>query len=720
MYKDASVLAIVSVLGPDGLLSKVQATYEHRPEQVRMAEAVHEAIEGGGLLLVEAGTGTGKTLAYLTAVIASGARAVISTGTKNLQDQILEHDIPLLRRALGLCGGGVDVPGGNPFLKKVVSPGPPSTKTFRNFSATPQVRHFQKNHEEPFEEGVRGRSFSSEKCLPCELLRGDFSAVCLKGLGNYLCLRRLDLLARTSPLLGGDEAALLARIVRWAGETATGDRAELDDLPEDLPLWTQVCSGPDTRVGPKCPRFADCFVTRARRAAQDAQVVVVNHHLFFADLALRDEAAGILPPYDVVIFDEAHQIDAVATEFFGYRVSSRQIAHLLRDSRQAVAVLSDRPESSLERVERAIVEVEVAAMAFFSSLGEIGGSQGGRIPLRPEDTTTWSEAAVLRLDSALEGLSAFLKGLPGADEAPAACARRAETARNDLAEIVGRPRHDSVYWKEVTARTTTVGASPIDISDVMRERVFARVGTAVLTSATLTSDGDFAYVRERLGIDGDATELVLPSPFDFERQTALFIPIDAPDPRREGYLEGLARLLAATSDVVDGGTLALFTSTRDMLEVAELVRPLVMKRLRVQGERPRQSLLDELRRGPVVLLATGSFWQGVDAPGEALEAVVIARLPFASPGDPLVEARLRQLEESGRSPFKDYQVPQACLTLKQGFGRLIRQRGDRGVVAILDARVRTMGYGKVFLRSLPRCTRVETIDELREWWGRGV
>lgn len=647
--------AVEAVLGPEGTLSRAQQGYEVRPEQIEMSEAVLTALEDGGVLLVEAGTGTGKTLAYLTAAVASGARVVISTGTRNLQDQILDQDIPLLQRALAELGGEV-------------------------------------------------------------------SAACLKGLGNYLCLRKLSALTLNAPLLSEHDIELLGLIAEWAKVTDTGDRAELVDLPEDLPLWSELSSSSETRVGPKCPFFEDCFVTAARRAAQKARIIVVNHYLFFADLALRDGAVGVLPDYDAVIFDEAHQIDDVATEFFGHRVSSRQLARLLQDCRQALIAADKGAKDMLKREEHLLDGVAIATKGFFGSLrgGSAGAATPGRQPLRPEELDEYSEKAYYRLDAALEALHSSLKGLATADEGIGNCARRAVDAREDLGEILGAQRPASVYWKEVGAHSSAVGASPVDISEVMREQIFFEIETVVLTSATLSSDGNFDFTKERLGIDFEPTEMILPSPFDFEKQAALFLPEEAPDPRREGYLDALAKLIIKTIDVVDGGALVLFTSHRDMQQVARLVRPDLSRLLRVQGERPRRTLLEELRSGsePMALFGTASFWQGVDVPGEALEVVVIARLPFASPGDPLVTARLKLIEEAGRSPFKEYQIPQACLALKQGFGRLIRSRGDRGVVAIFDARVRKMGYGKIFLRSLPPASRVETHDELVKWWGR--
>jgi ATP-dependent DNA helicase DinG len=363
----------------------------------------------------------------------------------------------------------------------------------------------------------------------------------------------------------------------------------------------------------------------------------------------------------------------------------------------------------------------MTAQAFFASIGAAAEPRG-RTPLDPAALSGPPEAAYFRLDGALEALAAHLGGLPTRDESLVGCGRRAETLRVDLGEILGRQRPASVHWLDRGARDVAVGASPIDVSPVIRELVVFPVETVVLTSATLTVGGSFAYVRERLGLgpDVEVEELVLESPFDFERQVALFLPRDAPDPRRPGALEQLADLLVATISVVEGGSLVLFTSHRDMERAAALVRAALDRPIRVQGERPRQALLDELRAAdasePTVLLATASFWEGVDVPGDALQLVAIARLPFSVPSDPVVAARLRRLEEEGRNPFLEYQIPQASLSLKQGFGRLIRTRRDRGIVALLDRRLQTMSYGPAFLRTLPRCRVIDDVEALRRWW----
>jgi ATP-dependent DNA helicase DinG len=639
--------SIYDLLGPGGYLSQVRASYEHRPQQIRLAQAVADILAHGGVMLAEAGTGTGKTLAYLAAVLETQRRVVISTGTKNLQDQLLAQDIPLLERSL----------------------------------------------------------------------RRSLSAVMLKGVSNYLCRRKFDLLRRTVPLMESSQAEVVLAIDEWARGSETGDRAECTAIAEDDPIWLEVCSDSSTRLGSRCPFNDNCFVNRARLAAQDAQIVVVNHHLFFADLAIRQGSGGILPSYDAVIFDEAHQIEGIATDFFGFRVSSGQVEELCRDCRRLLPTLPELDGQAVASAEGLLQGAVGSAEAFFALLGR-GQVAPGRYPLDREEITGPLEQAYWRFDAALEGLAAWVGAQPSTDEGLKGCGRRAEALRQDMSEILAQGQRASVYWKEVGPRSAAVGASPIDVAGRLRESVFWNVEAAVLTSATLAVDGSFRYVQDRLGLDFEVTELVLPSPFDFDRQAALFLPAHAPDPRNSGYHEAFAALVTQTFECVPGGALVLFTSYRDMARVAALLRRRASWPLRVQGERPRAALMAELReaREPMMLLATASFWEGVDIPGEALQLVVIARLPFASPVDPLVAARLQQLQEQGRNGFMEYQVPQACLALKQGFGRLIRSQRDRGVVAVFDGRIQRMGYGKVFLRTLPSCPVTTNLEELTRWW----
>jgi len=604
------------------------------------------------VLLAEAGTGTGKTQAYLTAAIASDRRVVISTGTRTLQDQIVNNDIPTLEASLGT----------------------------------------------------------------------SLDAVCLKGLSNYVCRRRLE--EATSLMVldldDTDRVEALEMIRRWAETSETGDRAELADLAEDHPLWQELCSDVDGRLGPRCRHYEECFVTRARKAAEEARLVIVNHHLLLADLSLKAEAKGVLPSYDALILDEAHLVDSIATELFGVRVSRTRIERISHDSRQALD--RDRPGGEGDP-EALIVTVRHDSRMLFGLVASALESGESRATLAPGDVTDEIEAAYWRLDSSLEVLATRLDSRPASDEASRICFGRVEGLRADLSDILGTQVSSKVYWKQRTPTSACLGMSPVDVSALIRERVFYEVESVVLTSATLTAAGSFSYLRERLGIDFDAAELSVPSPFDFRRHAGLYLPDNAPDPRQEGFVDEVVDILEETIPTVAGGALVLFTSYRDLHAAAAKLRGRLDRPIRVQGERPRHLLLEEMREAPrgqgLVLLATSSFWQGVDVPGEALELVVIAKLPFASPSDPIVSARVRLLTEQGRNAFEEYQVPQAALALKQGFGRLIRSRTDRGIVAILDRRVTKMRYGKAFLDSLPRCTTFHDAEELRSWWSQG-
>ena len=631
------------LLGAEGPLASAIDGYELRESQLRMAEIVESALEREGVAIVEAGTGTGKTLAYLVPALRSGRKVVISTGTRTLQDQIMEVDLPALERHLGI-----------------------------------PVR-----------------------------------AACMKGLANYLCRRRY------SELLDGPEAELpsLARrlpmLRAWVDRTEIGDRAELAQISEEDPIWASVASSSETRIGARCVHYDECFVTEMRRRAEDAQLIVVNHHLFFADLALRGpHGGGVLPAYDAVIFDEAHQVEDVATLFFGVAVSDSRIERLVRDAERALTArgLLDAPT---ERVLRRLV---TESESFFERLPGGARGEGGRTEL-PTAVFEGAEAARYHsLDAALEALAIICTRLATESEPIAQVGRRADATRDELGRVADGAR-THVTWTERRGRSSVVGASPVDVSAIFREEVIHRVPTVVLTSATLTTDGSFDFVKKRLGIDFEVDEAILPSPFDYPTQAALYLP-DLPDPRSPAYFDGAIDELERLVRLTRGGAFVLCTSLRMMGRLAEACRP----RFRglpvyVQGEAPKGALLERFRADrDAVLFATMSFWEGVDVPGDALRLVVIDKLPFDVPSDPLVEARCKRLEEEGEKPFVRYLVPAAALTLKQGFGRLIRTRRDRGVVAVLDSRLRTKGYGRIFLRSLPPATRCDSFGEVERFW----
>jgi ATP-dependent DNA helicase DinG len=633
------------------VLAQALPGYEHRPTQLAVAHAVAAALAEETPLLVEAGTGTGKTLAYLVPALLSGKRVVVSTATRTLQEQLWQKDIPLLRQHLDV----------------------------------------------------------------------EVEAAVLKGISNYVCRRRLAEIGDTS-----DPA--LVRITEWTRTTEGGDIAELTSVPEDDLAWRQVTTTPDARLGPRCPFFARCFVTQARRAAARAQLIIVNHHLFFADLALRHAVAGaaVLPEYDAVIFDEAHALEEVATEHFGITVSTLRLGALLRDARRTLleSLLGRDSAGVVARVEVAGDEMFAALRGRLASSGPLFQQEEAR-SLSPDDLFLAPRVREgwFRFDAALEELSAHARHRAGAEadsEPIAALARRAEVLRSDLATIADPPPSKrAVHWADVRGRLVALHASPVDVGSLLREHVFDRIGAAVLTSATLTTDGSFTFVRDRLGAGEDlqARELSVASPFDFPKQALLYLPRDLPAPDDPAFLAGFRGRLKELLALTAGRAFVLFTSWRSLRAVAAVLPGEVPYPVLVQGTEPRAALLDRFRKQPgSVLLATQSFWEGVDVPGDALSLVVVEKLPFAPPDEPVAQARAARLQELGEDPFLRYHLPRAALALKQGFGRLIRRRDDRGIVAILDHRILTRQYGRVFLATLPPATRTSALEQVRRWW----
>lgn len=633
----------MDVLGPSGLFAKLPG-YTHRPSQLAMAEVVEDLLAGEGVAVVEAGTGTGKTLAYLVPAVLAGARVVVSTGTRALQDQIMTHDLPLLERVLGR----------------------------------------------------------------------SLDVACLKGLANYVCLRRYDELRKSARAFEGGIARQLPVLERFAEETLTGDLSELETLAEDALVRAEVQSGSDTRIGPRC-RFHDaCFVTRARANAERAQVVVVNHHLFFADLAMRDTGAAILPPYDVVIFDEAHQIEDVATLFFGVQVGTARMERLVRDARRAFAA-ADGTVLANDTGTRLAEYVATTGAALFDALPR--GNEGTRTTLDRETLRGPLEGRIVALDDALHALASHLRVRAGDDEVFAQLARRTESVRDDVLKIGEGASGSRTTWAQRSARGGAIGASPVDVSALLRENLFYRTRSVVLTSATLSTGNDFSYVKSRLGIDFPCIERILPSPFAFSRQAALYLAPHMPDPRDPDFVEAATRETLALIQITRGGAFVLCTSFRMMNALAQACRPELDVPVFVQGESPKQILLDRFRRaGNAVLFATSSFWEGVDVPGDALRLVILDRLPFDVPSDPLVAARCERLKEDGEAPFARYLLPSAAIALKQGFGRLVRTEADHGIVAILDPRIVRKNYGKTLLASLPDASRCYSLAEVRAFF----
>jgi ATP-dependent DNA helicase DinG len=636
------------LLGPGGALSRALPGYEHRADQLAMAKEVARALSERRYLVAEAGTGTGKTLAYLVPAALSGRRVVVSTATKTLQEQIWTKDLPLLAEKVGL----------------------------------------------------------------------HLEAAYLKGRSNYYCLARGAKFAENPTFPTRGEVHAWPIIQAWARETRTGDRAELD-LPDSYGAWRELSASGETCLGKECQRYEECFVTLARARAAQADLVLVNHHLFFADLAMRTSRAGVevLPAYDAVVFDEAHALSEVATEYFGLAVSSYRIEELARDADRAVA---DRPDLQ-KLVKERTAELAKAGERFFAEVARrIRGPRGqgdARVPLT-EQVLGPLAADQGRLDVALEEVRELFADAEGGTLF-GALARRAGELRVELKAVTAMKEPSRVYFGEARGRGVFLRAAPIDVAEELVERLYRRVDTVVFTSATLAAGGRFDYFRREVGLapEFDVSEAAFPGPFDYRRQAALVVPPGLPEPADPAFFRAAAGVIRELVGVTGGRAFVLSTSFRGMQALREALDDLPYQLL-LQGERPKGRLLELFREAPSVLFATQSFWEGVDVAGDALSLVVIDKLPFAPPSDPVVAARVRALEAEGRDAFSELTVPAAALALKQGFGRLIRTRTDRGLVAVLDRRLLTRSYGRSFLATLPPAPLLKTVDEARRWWGR--
>ena len=626
---------MADIFGPGGVLSKRHPGYEFRRSQLEMAELVDNAFLKHQHALIEAGTGTGKTLAYLIPAIQSGRRVVISTATKSLQEQLFNKDVP--------------------FLQKYFAPG--------------------------------------------------LKVALMKGRNNFLCRQKVHLMEGQPVLKGMDEIDWFSQIRDWEKLTETGDRAELTFLPDDSDLWNRIDARSDTCTSQKCPEFANCFITGMHQRAQEADLIIVNHHLFFADLAIRqDDFGSILPEYAAVIFDEAHEIEDVASDYFGRAVSSYKLDELARDAEQTLRLL----QVSAPTVRRSVTQLRERAHTFFDAFP----AREGRYPFEPSERAGFLEQNREAYDSLAMGLKRIeieLAALTTKPDEVVNIARRAAEIRRELAFLLESNERNYVYWFERRGKGVFLAATPIDVSEILREKLFDQFDTVVLTSATLAVAGHFDFLKQRLGLQA-VTERVLPHEFDFREQALLYLPEALPDVRHASFPTHAAEEIARLLEITEGRAFCLFTSYVQMRDAFERVRSKVGFPLLLQGTAPRSVLLERFKTTPnAVLFATASFWQGVDVPGEQLSCVIIDRLPFAVPSDPIVAARVRALKEDGRDAFAEYQVPEAVLALKQGFGRLIRSRSDRGILAILDTRIQRMRYGKIFLESLPDYTTTQDL-----------
>jgi ATP-dependent DNA helicase DinG len=541
----------------------------------------------------------------------------------------------------------------------------------------------------------------------------------MKGRGNYLCLHRMDQLSEAGPIESGAGAVFLPIIREWSATTETGDRAEIEDLPEDIAFWNEVSATADACLGTECPRYDDCFVTRMRQRAAASDVVIVNHHLLCADAALRQSAYGeVIPSCNRAIVDEAHQLEDVATQYFGFSVSNYRLDELARDVERAVARIDIDDTQTRSELTKAVERLRDHGRQFFNDLahahrGDGRGRNEERLRASAGSMSGAGEAAAY-LGGALDILRSALALVrpigPAAGEGPAddtladeiaALARRAGEIADELRFLVRADDAEYVYFVEFRGRGLFLRASPIDVSAIVRELLFDRMTSTVLTSATLTVDGGFGYVRDRLGIR-HASEIRLASEFDFTQQAILYLPPRMPDPRSENFSVAAGREVIEILKRTEGRAFVLFTSYATLRAVQAMAEMALDYPILGQGTAPRSQLLKQFRETPhAVLFATSSFWQGVDVVGEALSCVIIDKLPFASPGDPITAARIDAIRARGGDPFADYQVPLAILALQQGLGRLIRHRRDRGVLAVLDPRLRTKGYGRRFVASLP-------------------
>ena len=660
------------------MLSKTHPAYEFRRGQLQMAQAVEQALEEKRHLIVEAGTGTGKTLAYLLPVIRSGKRVIISTGTKNLQEQLFYKDIPFLEQAL--------FPDGN----------------------------------------------------------GKLNVCYMKGRNNYLCKKKLYDLTDQPVLSGLEEIEHYRAIAAWEKTTQTGDRAELASLPEASALWHKLDARSDTCLGQKCSAFETCFITEMHRRAMESDIIIVNHHLFFADLAIKQASeyvpnAGILPEVGAVIFDEAHELEDVAGSYFGISVSNQRAEELARDVEASLT----RNKLLSTQVMGALKSLRDRSQLFFSVLppGEGRFAFENRREFMEENGDEF-----IALNQSLERLGAELQNLPSKAEEVFTFSRRARELQVQLGFLMESDDHNTVFWIERRGRnfsprrhrdteTTKDGpetsravagggrqsvylqATPIDVAPILKNTLFEQLETAVLTSATLAVGGGFEYMKRRLGVER-AREVVLPPHYDYANQALFYVPPDLPDPRTPQFAAKASDRIRRLLEITRGRAFVLFTSYAQMNEVhyrllGELEFPMLL-----QGDAPKSALLEEFRLTPhAVLFATSSFWQGVDVQGEQLSCVIIDRLPFAVPSDPVVAARVKSIDTEGGNAFFQYQVPAAVITLKQGFGRLIRSLHDRGLLTLLDNRILKKAYGRTFVESLPNYKRTTDIREVERFFG---
>jgi len=659
---------VKEIFASDGLLARHLPAFEPRTGQLMMAEAVAATLTAGDkgwtegsrakILMVEAETGIGKTLAYLIPALLSGQRVVVSTATINLQDQILNKEIPLIERLLGRSA----------------------------------------------------------------------AALCVKGRQNYLCLYRWNQY-RSSPQLSLVEDGDITRIKQWLDKTSSGDRAELSWLADGSLLWPKISAQSSQCLGGDCPDGASCFVNQLRKQAGSARLLIVNHHLFFSDLALRQAGfAEILPRYQAVIFDEAHHLESVASQFFGRTFSQYQLLDLVADiERQAETDLATGSRDQIIAFTRGLLSRLDRFFLLFPALR-------GRYPLAElmARQSSWA-SEVEGVASGLDQLTDLLAAQAGSGEVWDMLSKRAVELAANLRHICfpeeSGAGNSFVHWYERRERTITLSATPVRIAAELEKTLYSSVQSCVMTSATLSAGGNFSYIKERLGLDAEAVTLQFHSPFDYEGRTLLYVPEkDFPEPADPTYNDKICQQVLEILRISQGRALILFTSFKTMDMMAEFLESHLSYPVLVQGRASRQALLSRFKETTdSVLLAVASFWEGVDVPGDSLSCVIIDKLPFEVPSDPVIQARIQVITDGGGKPFFDFQVPRAILTLRQGVGRLMRATTDCGVIAIMDVRLFSKGYGRTFRASLPPSPVVRDLADVRRFFeqicdspGKGV
>ncbi|MCP4680712.1 MAG: ATP-dependent DNA helicase [Desulfobacterales bacterium] len=641
-------LTVEDILGPKGLLKKSLPGFEFRDSQLQMALLIRKALLNKVPTIVEAGTGTGKTFGYLIPIILSNKKAVISTGTKNLQEQVFFKDIPLLQEAV------------------------PSSK---------------------------------------------IDAMIMKGRKNYLCLYRYRQLFPQQSLFKGRQASTKQKLEKWLTKTEFADRAELTWLADDEVLWDTLSCTSDQCLGADCMFLDECYLGRLRSRAARAKVIIVNHHLFFADMKVKRGGFGeIIPRFQVAVFDEAHDIEETATNYLGESLSTNQLMELAGDIEKELKNLKDINKGKLKRHLNALKAATEALRGIF-----LERDNKGR--LDHDTLSTISEGPAREISRELKSIkkkaspnpdNTLLEAGMGEGRGPLQQFASRADELDQLLEQIMTPRDPNwLTWYEKRKRALVIHASPLEISERMNELLYKKIQSTVFTSATLSAGGSFNYIRSRLGLSENTLEGLYLSHFDFENQALMYIPKDLPSPDKPDFALKIARRIKEILDMTGGRALVLFTSYRNLNLVCEALEDMTSYTIHRQGNAPRSVLLDAFRHDVhSILLGTGSFWQGVDVPGESLSCLIVDKLPFASPFEPLVAARIDAIRDRGGNPFMEYQVPSAIISLKQGLGRLIRKNSDRGIMSLLDTRVITRKYGSLFLDSLPKVSVSHDLEDI--------